>query len=193
MRALSVSLAGLIAVGVSACGGVEGGDGPLGAARQAQVDPGWKDYVIYQLWDVNSNVVGKVLVTATSGGGFTANREYWYMQSNLSNSAEVSFVGGLSEYWSTPPRGLGTLSFTTQRTPSWTLGVSSNPMLTSYNSSTGALDGMDWEMSNSSGTWTGHITWWHDSTGNIFGPGTVTTLDPDSTSYTAYYYTTSPL
>ena len=41
--------------------------------------------------------------------------------------------------------------------------------------------------------WTGSITWWHNSTGNLFGSSVVRTLNPDSTSYSAYYYVSTPL
>src|SRR5262249_4277247 len=121
MRVATLWLAVLLAAGVPACGaadGDEGGEGSLGAASQAQLEPpGWKDYLIYTLADVYGNQVGKVLVTATAGDGYAANREYWYMTSNLSNSSAVTFSGGTSQYWSNPPSGLGTLSFTTVRTP----------------------------------------------------------------------------
>jgi hypothetical protein len=182
-----------MAVGVSACAGVDESDGPLGAAQQAQIDPGLKDYVIYGLTNSTGTSLGNVLVTATAGDGYSANVEYWYLTSNLSNSAAVTFTGGTAEYWSTAPSGLGTLSFTTERTPTWTSGTMSGSMLQYSNAFTGELDAIDWGMSESGGTWSGSITWWHNSTGNLFGAGTSRTLSPTSTSGTAYYYTTSPL
>ncbi len=39
-------------------------------------------------------------------------------------------------------------------------------------------------MSNGSGTWTGSITWWHSSTGNLLGDSVTRTLSPTSTSGT---------
>lgn len=138
--------------------------------------------------------MGTVLVTATAGGGYTANREYWYLTSNLSNSASYTFSGGTSEYWSSPPSGLGTLSFVTQRTPTWTSGTPSGTFPLHSNALTGERVGMNWQMTFSRGSWTGSITWWHSSTGNVFGPGTSTTLSPGTPpSGTWYSYTTSPL
>ena len=125
--------------------------------------------------------------------GYAADREYWYLTSNLSNSAGVTFSGGSSQYWSTTPSGLGTLSFTTARTPTWTVGVSSGSMLSYSNALTGEYDGMSWGMSNANGPWTGSITWWHSSTGNLFGSGVSRTLSPTSTSYSGYHYVSNPL
>ena len=194
MRALSFSLAGLLAVGVSACGGVEGGDGPLGAAQQAQVDPGSKDYLIYTLTDGSGSQLGQLLVTATAGDGYAANREYWYLTTNLSNSSAVTFTGGTSEYWSTPPSGLGTLSFTTERTPTWTLGTERGSALVYSNSLTGEYESIHWGMTDTGGTWSGSISWWSNATGNLFGPGVSRTLSPQSrTAGSRYNYVTSPL
>jgi hypothetical protein len=192
MRFAALPLSVLLAIGVSACGS-EVDDGPLGTESQAQIDPGLKDYVIYSLTDGNGSQVGKVLVTRTAGDGFSANREYWYMASNLSNGSAVTFTGGAATTWRTHPTGLGTLSFTTVRTPSWTLGASTGSMLAYSNPLTGEYDGMDWEMSNASGAWTGSITWWSNTTGNLFGPGVSRTLSPTSTSVTDYYYVSTPL
>lgn len=72
----------------------------MGEAQEAQLDPGLHDYLVYDIKDVAGPLMGKVLVTNTSGGGHTANREYRYMTSNLSNSATFKFEGGTSEYWS---------------------------------------------------------------------------------------------
>jgi hypothetical protein len=166
---------------------------PDGGFKTEQVDPGMKDFVLYVLTDVAGTTVGKVLVTATAGFGYQANTEYYYMYSNLSNSAQVTWTGGSSGSWRRPPAGLGTLSFSMARTPSWTGGTSTGSMLAYSNTGTGQYDGIDWEMSNASGSWSGHITWWHNSTSNLFGPGVVETLTPTSTSFTGYYYTGYPL
>jgi hypothetical protein len=196
MRARTLSLAVLLVIGAPACvaeGGGEDGDGQIGAAAAAQLDPGYKDYVIYGLTDVSGFPLGQVLVTSTAGGGYAANREYWYMTSNLSNSSAVRFSGRASEYWSTLPSGLGTLSFTTVRTPTWTSANTRGTMLVYENPLTGEYDAMNWGMSNSSGTWTGSIVWWHESTGNLFGDSVTRTLSPTSTSGTHYYYVSTPL
>jgi hypothetical protein len=181
-----------LAMGASACGAADG-DGPLGDAPEAEVDPGWKDYLIYTLTDNSGSQLGKVLVTATAGGGYAANREYWYLTTNLSNSSAVTISGATSQYWSNPPSGLGTLSFTTVRTPTWTSGSSRGTMLVYSNAFTGEYDAMSWNMSNSGGTWTGSITWVHNSTGNLFGDSVTRTLSPTSTSGTHYFYVSTPL
>ncbi len=196
MRARTLSLAALVAIGAPACvaeGGGEDGDGPIGIAPAAQFDYGHKDYLIYSLTTVSGSLLGQVLVTATAGGGYAADREYWYMSSNLSNSSAVVFSGGTSQYWSTPPSGLGTLSFTTVRTPTWTSSNTRGTMLVYENALTGEYDAVNWGMSNGSGTWTGSITWWHDSTGNVLGDGVTRTLTPTSTRGTYYYYVSTPL
>ena len=198
MRTASLAMAGLLAIGVSACGSVDQVDGPLGAAQQAEIDPGYRHYLIYTLADGNGTQLGQVLVTATASpdGTYAANVEYWYLTSNLSNSAAVTITGGTSQYWSTPPSGLGTLSFSTERTPSWTYGTMSSGTLLEYsNGFTGELDAINWGMSESNGSWTGSITWWHNSTGNMFGDGVSRTLSPTTASGTglAYYYVTDPL
>jgi hypothetical protein len=192
MRLAALLLSVLLAIGASACGG-EDVDGPLGDAPQAQIDPGNKDYVIYALTDGSGAQVGQVLVTRTAGDGFAADREYWYMTSNLSNGAAVTFAGGTAKTWKSHPNGLGTLSFTTVRTPTWTFGASSESMLAYDNSVNGEYDGMTWQMSNASGTWSGSITWWSLGTGNLFGPGVTRTLSPTSASVTGYYYVSAPL
>lgn len=169
-------------------------DEGVSEAREAQIDPGVKGYVLYQLVDAVGILKGKVLVTNTAGGGFSANREYWYMSANLSNSGTYTFVGGTSEDWTSPPSGLGTLSFVTQRTPTWTSGTPSGTFPVYSNSLTGERVGMDWQMTLSHGTWGGSITWWHSNTNNIFGPGTSTTLASGTPpSGTWYSYSTSPL
>jgi hypothetical protein len=48
-------------------------------------------------------------------------------------------------------------------------------------------------MSDSGGSWTGSITWWHDSTGNMFGDSVTRTLTPTQVRQVRYYYTTDPL
>ncbi len=166
------------------------GDEDVGEAQAAQLDPGMKDWVVYQIQDPFGALMGKVLVTATSGGGFTANREYWYMSTNPSGSSSLTFVGGTPQYWSTPPSGLGTLSFTTLRGPTWTSGTPSGTMLLRTNVFTGERVGLDWHMSVDSGVWSGYITWWHSTTGTIFYPGTTNALSPGTPATGTWYYDT---
>ena len=137
--------------------------------------------------------LGSVLVTATAGDGYIANREYWYLTTNLSNSSAVTFVGGASKSWSTPPSGLGTLSFTMNRTPTWNTASSRGTFPVYSNALTGEYDAMNWNMSESGGVWTGSIVWWHNSTANMFGPGVTRRLAPTSTSGSHDYYSQAPL
>ncbi len=103
-----------------------------------------EDYLIYSLTDGSGSPLGKVLVTATAGGGYDADREYWYLSSNLSNGSAVTFSGGSSQDWSTTPSGLGTLSFKTVRTPTWTSGTSTGSMLVYSSALTGEYDAINW-------------------------------------------------
>lgn len=167
---------------------------PSGGFKTEQVDPGFKDYLIYEIKDPTGILKGKVLVTNTAGGGYEANREYWYMSANLSNSGTYTFTGGSSQYWSTPPSGLGTLSFKTVRTPTWSSGTPSGTMLFSNNLFTGERIAINWQMSLSHGSWIGSITWWHSSTANLFGPGTSTTLASGTPTGSPWYsFTATPL
>jgi hypothetical protein len=168
---------------------------PDGKAIPEQLDPGHFDYVIYALNDNAGNQLGQVLVTATASpdGTYLANYEYWYMTTNLSNSSAVTFTGGASQYWSNAPTGLGALSFSTPRTPHWTLSnLTTVPILQYYNSLTGQLIGINWGMSNASGAWTGSITWWHNTPSNVFGANTTTTLSPGSQTGRYYYFVSTP-
>src|SRR5262245_34070199 len=102
----------VLALGASACGApVEEEEGRLAAASEAQLTPDMKDYLVYSLTQAEVQV-GKVLVARTTGGGYTAGTEYWYMYGNVSMGSSLTFTSGSSQYWSTPPSDLGTLSFT---------------------------------------------------------------------------------
>jgi hypothetical protein len=194
MRASALSAIAFLAIGVSACGG-EASDDPLGTAVQTQLDPGWRDYVLYMVTDASGAQVAQVLVTATAGAGFDADREYWFVTTNLGDSGTYTFTGGASESWSNPPSGLGTLSFTMKRTPTWTPNTLSGTILGYSNALTGEFDGINWGMENSNGSWTGGMTWWHNSTGNLFGPGVTRTLGPTFFRNKAgfFSYAASPL
>src|SRR5262245_24510011 len=75
----------------------------VGETHKAQLDPGFKDYLIYKIYLTEDNsFLGQVVVTNTAGGGYDANREYWYMTTNLSNTSAIKIVGGGSKAWSTP-------------------------------------------------------------------------------------------
>ncbi|APR79433.1 Hypothetical protein A7982_04780 [Minicystis rosea] len=171
-------------------------DRPNAKFLTQQIDPGWKDYTLYSVSLPNGTSIGKVLVTNTAGAGYTANREYWYLTSNPTMSNGLVFTGAAPEYWSNPPSGLGTLSFKTNRTPTWTSGTpsSSTSILLETNALTGDRIGINWQMTASHGTWGGSITWWHNSQTNIFAPSTTDTLTYGTpASGTWYYYTTAPL
>jgi hypothetical protein len=79
------------------------------------------------------------------------------------------------------------------RTPTWTSGTMGGTLPTYSNTLTGERDAINWKMTYSGGVWSGTITWWHNGTGNLFGPGVTRTLTPTSTSGSAYYDTESPL
>ena len=184
MRIAALSSAVILAIGVSA----------FSDAARAEVDPGTINYTVYQVTNSAGEQMAQVLVTgATAGDGFAANTEYWYMYENLSNSTTFTFTGGVSEPWSTAPSGLGTLSFTMTATPTWSSGTISGT-LPSYAPPRGeGFYAVDWEMSESGGSWTGSITWWHSSESDLVGPSQSLTLTPGSTSGTHYYYTATPL
>ncbi|MFT3770048.1 MAG: caspase family protein [Minicystis sp.] len=161
-----------------------------------QIDPSNKGYVCYTLSLPNGTTIGKVIVTNTSGAGFDANREYWYLTQNVSMGSAITFTSGAAEDWTNPPSGLGTLSFKTNRTPTWTSGTpsASTTLLLETNVLTGERIGINWQMTVSHGSWGGSITWWHNSQSNIFGPSETNTLSPGlPASGTWYYYTTAPL
>jgi hypothetical protein len=182
-------LSGLLAIGASACGGVPEGDGALGDAQQAQIDPGQKDYVLYTLTDDAGNQLGQLVVTATLNAdlGFLANTEYWYLSTNLSNSSAVTFTGGPSMSWSNPPSGLGELSFATKRSTSWSYGYMLGSLLLDHNPLNGAVVGLNWGISNAGGIWSGQMNWYHNTATNVLGPGTTVRLAPGSYNSREYY------
>src|SRR5262245_17330698 len=125
MNALTlIGLASTLSAALPGCALQHADDEDVGEARAAQIDPGYKDYLVYT---ITQGLIqrGKVLVTRTTGGGYQADKEYWYLSTNISMSMSVTFTSGASQYWSTPPSGLGTLSFTTERRPTWTSGTPS--------------------------------------------------------------------
>jgi hypothetical protein len=195
IMSIVVASALLVAASLSTgCVAEQASDEELGAAQEAQIDPGVRNYVLYGLLQGGVQI-GKVLVTGSvAGAGFDANREYWYLATNVNTGSPLTFSGGTSQDWSNPPSGLGTLSFVTQRTPTWTSGTPRGTMLLESNALTGERVGINWGMSVSGGVWSGSITWWHSNTNNIFGPSTTNTLSPGTpSSGTWYYYVTSPL
>jgi hypothetical protein len=162
-------------------------------AGEAQIEPVDLDYVIYTMTQGGVQI-GKVLVTSTAGSGFDANREYWYMSSNVSMGSSLTFHTGTPSTWSTPPSGLGTLSFVTNRTPTWTSGTPRGTLLLESITGTSEKVGINWGMTVSGGVWSGSITWWHSSTGNVFGASTTNTLSPGTPPAGTWYYdVTSPL
>jgi hypothetical protein len=188
-------LVAALSLTASACLADAGGaDEAVGAAAEAQVDPASKDFLVYTL--TQSGVqVGQLLVTNTTGGGFTAGREYWYMTQNVSMGASLTFTSGAAQWWSTPPSGLGTLSFTMAQRPSWTSAGGIRGTLLKYVvAPTGEGVMIDWNMTQSGGAWSGNIVWYHTTTGNVFGASQADTLSP-TTSYpgTWYYYVANPL
>jgi len=169
-----------------------GGSAMLVAPRaRAQLDPGTDNYLIYTL-SQSGIQIGQILVTLTDGGGYANSREYWFMTGDVSSRQPVTITGGTSGSWADPPTGLGTLSFTMANTTSWSRGTRSGVMHT-Y-TGVGEYEAMHWQMVETSGVWTGSITWWQSTaTGYLFGAGVARTLSPISTSGTAYYIVNTPL
>jgi hypothetical protein len=143
---------------------------PDRTAVPAQIDPGAFDYVIYTLTNDAGYQLGQILVTATASAslGYEANKEYWYLTSNLSNTAAVTFAGGSALTWSTTP-SMGTLSFVTARSTSW---QSANPVGTML-IHTGTTEwGLQWNMAWDGSVWTGNMTWYStSSTGTVLQAG----------------------
>ena len=165
---------------------------PNAVFKTAQLDPGFKDYLIY---DILQGLVnrGKVLVTRTAGGGFAADREYWYLTSNISMGSSLTLISGADEYWSTPP-SVGTLSFKTQRRAVWTSATPSGTLLLETVAGTSQKYGINWQMALSHGSWSGSITWWNSATTDMFGPSQTNTLSPGSPSAGTWYsFVTSPI
>lgn len=150
---------------------------PNGDFKTAQLDPGTKGYLIYELTQ-NGNPIGQVLVTNTAGGGYEANREYWYLTQNVSMASALTFTSGAAQYWTTPPSGLSTLSFVTERRPTWTTATPSGTLLVETVAGTTQRYAIKWQMTANHGTWGGSITWWNTSTGNMFGENQTNTLTP---------------
>lgn len=168
-------------------------DAPNGRFKTAQLDPGYKDWVVYNVMQ-GLNQRGKVLVTRNAGGGYDADREYWFLTSNISMGSAVTFTSAASEYWSNPPSGLGTLSFKTERRPSWTSGTPSGTLLCQTVSGTAQKYAINWQMVLSHGTWSGSTTWWSTSTGDMWGESQTNTLSPSSPPSGSWnYFVTSPI
>lgn len=183
----------LAAVPVFGLAGGATSERPNGRFLTQQIDPANRGYLIYTIAQGGVQI-GVVLVTHTAGGGYDANREYWYMTSNMSMGAAVAFTGGTPQDWSTPPGSLGTLSFKTRRDATWTLATPSGTLLVESNPLTGENIAINWQMTVSHGSWGGSITWWHNSQTDIFGPGVTDTLTPGTPpGGTWYKYVTAPL
>ena len=148
--------------------------------------------MIYTLTDDLGAQLGAVLVTATGNGSYYANTEYWYLTTNLSNTSAVTFTGGSSMSWSSPPSGLGTLSFATPRGTSWTQGNMIGQVLLDRNLFTGTVVGLQWNMGFDGAVWAGDTTWFHNTATNVLGPNTTTRLAPGRYNSSEYYITDSP-
>ena len=166
---------------------------PNGVFKAAELDPGVDNYLIYTITQGGTQI-GQVLVTSTEGGGYGAATEYWYMTAGISSRSAVTITPGTSQSWTTPPSGLGTLSFKMANSTSWTRATRSGNIMTYSNLTTGEYEGMVWGMTETAGVWSGTITWWSlASTGTLFQPGVARSLSPVASSGTAYYITNSPI
>jgi hypothetical protein len=167
---------------------------PDRTAIPAQIDPGLDDYVLYTLTDDGGNQLGQVLITATANAalGFLANYEYWYLTTNLSNSSAVTFTGGSSMPWNSPPSGLGVLSFATARSSAWSSGNMIGNLLLNHNPLTGTVVGLNWAITYSGGIWGGQMNWYHNTATNVLGPSTTWRLAPGSYNSPEYYIISTP-
>lgn len=171
----------------------ETSDLPNAALKTAQLDPGMKDYLIYNVTQ-GLTQRGKVLVTRNAGGGYDANREYWYLTSNIATGSSLTLTAGSSEFWSNPPTGLGTLSFKTERRPTWTAGTPSGTMLCETIPGTSQRYAINWNMSLSHGVWSGTTTWWNSTQTDWFGENQANTLSPATPAAGTWYsFVTSPI
>ncbi len=167
---------------------------PNGFFKAAELDSGTAGYLIYTITE-SGVTIGQVLVTNAEGGGFAAATEYWYMVDPISGRTACTFTAGASQPWSNPPSGLGTLSFKMANTTTWTRGTQSGSAHLYHDTTTGEYDGLQFNMSESGGVWTGSMTWWKlsDGAGTLFAPSTARTLSVTTVSGSAYYITNSPL
>jgi hypothetical protein len=197
---MNTKVTGLVTlvVGLSASGAgcvVAGDDAEatVGEAAEAQIDPGNKDYVLYTLKE-GEVFAGHVLVTRTAGLGFAADREYWFMTVNLAGAPQLTVNSAAAQYWSTPPPALGAPSFVTLRNPVWIADTPTVGVLNEIIAITGQRIGIDWQMTNVGGVWSGYIKWWNNTTGNIWGPSMGNKLILGRLPVGTWYsYTTSPL
>jgi hypothetical protein len=170
-------------------------EAPLGEAAEAQVDPLSLDYALYQIQQDGTSA-GHLLVTRTAGLGYDANREYWYLNRNLSSTSTLTFSGGTAHTWAAPPN-LIHLSFVTARTPEWVSGTPKGALLQETYVKDGVTlhTGIDWRITITAGVgWGGYIKWWHSNHDSILGPKQTDTFvyEPHVES-TWYSYTTAPL
>jgi hypothetical protein len=75
MRRISLALAVLVSIGVSACSSSPEGDGPLGAAPQAQIPPGLE----VQMTFADGTALATVFTVSQAVGNYTPDHEYWYV------------------------------------------------------------------------------------------------------------------
>jgi hypothetical protein len=194
MHRSMLGLATLLALGAAACGaGTDVEGGPIGTAAQRQLGTGYRDYLIYDVLQ-NSRQIGQVLVTATAyGTTYAADTEYWYMTANVSTSYDLVFTSGTPQYWSNPPSGLGTLSFSMDQRATWSsCGVRGSHF--EYTEAGVPEYLIGWNMTESGGTWSGNIVWINRTESTVFGPnetndGVYSTYAPSGW----YCYTADPL
>ena len=194
MRRIALCLVALLPLANVSCA-VADDEGPTAEAAQSELDPGTKNWLTYSIQQ-NGAQVAQVLVTGSiAGAGYDADREYWYMTGNVSNKYPLTLIGGDSYTWATTPPALGALSFTMARRPVWTPGTPAGRMLVSTPLvGTPEKVAIQWSMYQVGGAWTGSISWWHTTTGNVFGPNQTFTASPQLVpAGTWYSYYSAPL
>lgn len=112
----------------------------------------------------------------------------------MNANAALTFASGAAQTWSTPPSGLGTLSFKTARRPVWVSGTPAGTLLYESIPGSSLKHAVDWRMTVSAGTWSGNIVWWSTGTGNLFGPSQTNVVSPSTPPPGTWSsFTTSPL
>jgi hypothetical protein len=207
MRASSLFALAFLALGVSACSN-QVGEGPIGAAEQAQLDPGGKNYVKYTLSYSASgggNGTGYVLSsTSTSGYRTTVNGqsylidrsdEYYNISAMLSqlqspgSSATLTWSPSASLNWPTSGAIGNFDNVNVARTPepvgnlTWTSSSTTPSSAWSDGSTVAVAFG---NLSYSSGTWSGSLDWY--SLGSSAPSGDLVT----SSSSTTMTYGSAP-
>lgn len=162
-----------------------------------QVDPGDKDYRVYEItW--NGSKIGSILVPRCDDptGAFLKGLEYWYLTSNITGSTRqvpLEFKWADHEWTTTP--SLGTLSFKMPQSPTWTAtSAPSSAPLTFVNNNQFSVV-LTWGLTFTSGRWGGTLDWFSTTGQNtVFGgtgAATSATLTENTLPVVSWYRATT--